>query len=155
MSFPWLLWKGRREQKDPNLREYRLLDRLRLIKKRPSRRFTEDPKEMIRSIQDHLQRILNTRQGSAPIAEDFGVPDFTDFASAFPNSQRDLERSLRRTIQKYEPRLQGVRVQFFPKEDDPLTLSFQITARLVLPEHKEPVAFESLVDTGGHIRVKG
>jgi type VI secretion system protein len=137
------------------LREHRLLNRIRLINMNPSRRVTEDPKEMIRSIQDHLQRILNTRQGSAPIADDFGVPDFTNFMSDFPDSQRGIERSLRQTIQKFEPRLEGVRVSFFPKEDDPLTVTFQITARLVLKEHNDPVSFESLVDSGGHFRVKG
>ena len=69
------------------MREHRLLNRIRLINRNPSRRVTEDPKEMIRSIQDHLQRILNTRQGSAPIAEDFGVPDFTNFMSDFPRDR--------------------------------------------------------------------
>lgn len=123
--------------------------------KNPNRRVTEDPKQMIRSIQEHLQRILNTRTGSAPIAEDFGVPDFTNFMSAFPDSQKGLERSLRQTIQKYEPRLQGVRVSFFPREDDPLSISFQITARLVMEDHKDSISFESTVDSDGHIKIKG
>jgi type VI secretion system protein len=137
------------------MREYRLLDRIRFMDKNPSRRVTEDPKQMIHSIQEHLQRILNTHMGSVPIADDFGVPDFTNFMSAFPDSQRGIQRSLRQTIQKYEPRLQGVRVGFFPREDDPLSISFHITARLVLESHKDPVSFESLVDSDGRIRIKG
>ncbi len=137
------------------MREHRLLDRIRRMDKNPNRRVTEDPRQMIHSIQDHLQRILNTRQGSTLIAEDFGVPDFTNFMSAFPESQRGIERSLRQTIQKYEPRLQGVRVGFLPREEDPMTITFQITARLALKGHKEPVSFESQVDSGGHVRVKG
>ena len=122
--------------------------------KNPQRRITEEPAQMIRSIQEHLQRILNTRQGNAPIAEDFGVPDFTNFMSAFPDSQRTMERQVRQTIQKFEPRLKGVRVGFFPREDDPLTISFKITARLVLKDHKDPVSFESEVDSSGHIRIR-
>jgi type VI secretion system protein len=137
-----------------DMREHRLLDRIRLMDKNPQRRITEEPAQMIRSIQQHLQRILNTRQGSAPIAEDFGVPDFTNFTSAFPDSQRGMERMLRQTIQKYEPRLKGIRVGFFMQEDDPLTISFQITARLVLKDHKDPVSFESRVDSSGHVRLK-
>jgi type VI secretion system protein len=137
------------------MREHRLLDRIRLMNKNPSRRLSQDPKQMIRSIQEHLQRILNTRQGSAPIAEDYGVPDFTNFMGAYSESQRNLERNLRQTIQKYEPRLQGIRVGFFPKEDDPLTMSFQITARLVLKGQNDPILFESTVDSGGHIRIRG
>lgn len=137
------------------MREYRLLDRIRLVDKNPNRRVSEDPKQMIHSVQEHLQRILNTRQGSTPIAEDFGVPDFTNFMSAFPDSKRGVERSLRQTIQKFEPRLQGVRVGFHPQEDDPMSISFQISARLVLEGHKDPVSFESQVDSSGHIKVKG
>ncbi len=136
------------------MREHRLLDRIRVVNQNPNRRVTEDSKQMIRSIQDHLQRILNTRQGSSPIAEDFGVPDFTNFTSAFPDSQRGMERSLRQTIQKYEPRLKGVRVGFIPNDDNPMSVTFQITARLVLEGHRDPVSFESMVDSGGHIRVK-
>lgn len=137
------------------MREHRLLDRIRELKRNPSRRVNEDPKQMIRSIQDHLQRILNTHQGNVPIADDYGVPDFTNFMASFADSQRNLERSLRQTIQKYEPRLQGVRVGFFSREEDPLTISFQITARLVLEGQKDPIIFESTVDSGGRIRVKG
>ena len=136
------------------MREHRLLDRIRLVDQNPQRRITQDPAEMIRSIQNHLQRILNTRQGSAPIADDFGVPDFTNFKSAFPDSQRGIERNLRQTIQKYEPRLQGIRVEFLPKEEDSMSIMFKITARLVLEDHKEPVSFESQVDSDGYIKVK-
>ena len=136
------------------MREHRLLDRIRLVDKNPRRRISEEPAQMIRSIQEHLQRILNTRQGNAPIAEDYGVPDFTNFMGSFSDSQRSMERQVRQTIQKYEPRLEGVRVGFFPREDDPLTISFQITARLVLKNHKDPVSFESQVDSSGHVRIK-
>jgi type VI secretion system protein len=137
------------------MREYRLLDRIRVMARNPSRRVTQDPKQMIRSIQEHLQRILNTRQGNVIIAPDYGIPDFTNFMSAFPEAQRELERVIRHTIQTYEPRLQGVRVTFLPREDDPLTLSFQIQARLALKDHREAVTFESVLDAGGQIKVKG
>jgi type VI secretion system protein len=136
------------------MREHRLLDRIRLMARNPQRRITEEPAQMIRSIQRHLQRILNTRQGNTLIAEDFGVPDFTNFMSSFPDSRSSVERQLRQTIQKYEPRLRGVRVRFSPREDDPLSVSFQITAQLILKSHHAPVAFESLVDSSGHVRLK-
>ncbi len=136
------------------MREHRLLDRIRFVEKNPNRRITRDPQQMIHSVQDHHPRLLNTRQGSAPIADDFGVPDFTNFKSAFPDSQRGIERNLRQTIQKYEPRLQGIRVVFLPKDEDSMSIMFKITARLVLEDHKEPVSFESQVDSDGYIKVK-
>jgi type VI secretion system protein len=135
--------------------EHRLLDRIRYLDKNPSRRFSEeDHRQMLHSVQDHLQRMLNTRQGSTLIAEDYGIPDFTNLMSGYPESKRGIERSIRNTIEKYEPRLQGVRIAFLPQQEEALTLSFQISARLVLDTHKEPVVFESLLDAGGHIQVK-
>lgn len=136
------------------MREHRLLDRIRLAAKNPSRRVTEDPKQMIRSVQEHLQRILNTRQGNVPIAEDYGIPDFTNLMSGFPESRRSIERTIRNTIQYYEPRLQGVRITFLDQHEEQLTLSFQISAQLVLPGHKDPVTFESVLDSAGHFEVK-
>jgi type VI secretion system protein len=136
------------------MREHRLLDRIRFMDKNPSRRFSEDHRQMLHSVLDHLQRILNTRQGSTLIAEDYGIPDFTNLMSGYPESKRFIEGSIRHTIQKYEPRLQGVRIAFLPQQEDALTLSFQISARLVLDDLKDPVVFESVLDAGGRVQVK-
>jgi type VI secretion system protein len=138
-----------------SMREYRLLERIRHLTKNPSRRVTEDSQQMIRSVQEHLQRILNTRQGNVPIADDYGIPDFTDLMSGYPESLRIIERIIRNTIQQYEPRLQAVRISFVDQIEDRLTLSFQISARLNLQESKDPVMFESVLDSGGYIQVKG
>jgi type VI secretion system protein len=136
------------------MHEHRLLDRIRYLDKNPARRFSEDRRQMLHSIQDHLQRILNTRQGSTLIAEDYGIPDFTNLMSGYPESKRAIERSLRNTIQKYEPRLQGVKITFAPQQENVLTVSFQISARLQAEDHKDPVVFESVLDAGGHVIVK-
>ena len=136
------------------MREHRLLDRIRVMAKNPSRRVTEDPKQMIRSVQEHLQRILTTRQGNVPIADDYGIPDFTELMSGYPESQRVIERAIRNTIERYEPRLQAVRVAILGEEKDNLTLSFQISARMLLREGKDSVVFDSVLDAGGRFTVK-
>ena len=136
------------------MREDRLLKRISAWKKEPHRRTSEDPKRIIDSVLEHLQQILNTRQGSVPIGEDYGVPDFTDLLHAYPDSVRDFERSIRQTIQKYEPRLTAVRVRFIPQVEELLSLRFQIFARLDTDEKKEPVVFESIVDTDGKIIIR-
>ncbi len=136
------------------MREYRLLDRIRAMAKNPSRRVTEDPQQMIRSVQEHLQRILNTRQGNVPIAEEYGVPDFTELMSGYPESQRVIERAIRNTIERFEPRLQSVRVTLLGGEKENLTLSFQISARLMLKDGRDSVTFDSVLDSGGRFTVK-
>lgn len=136
------------------MREERLTERLRSWEKEPQRRAREDPGRAIDSILRHLQRILNTRQGNVPIADDYGLPDFTEFLSAYPRSLKDFERSIRHTILKYEPRLKAVRVSFIPREDEPLALRFQIVGQLATEKDGNPVYFESVVGSEGKITIR-
>jgi type VI secretion system protein len=56
----------------------RLLERISRIERDPSGRDALPVAWEVRSITRHLQRLLNTRQGGVPIAEDYGIPDFTN-----------------------------------------------------------------------------
>ena len=136
------------------MREERLLERIRTWGIEPARRGKEDPRRIADSILRHLQRILNTKQGNVPIAEDYGTPDFSDFLLTYPDSVREIERALRVTIQKYEPRLKAVKVIFIPQEEDLLSLRFQIVARLS-SESKSQVLFETMIDSDGKINIRG
>jgi type VI secretion system protein len=64
------------------MRGQRLLERLRAIDQHPDWRDSADPKTAIASVIDHLIKILNSRQGSAPTASDLGMPDFTSLAGS-------------------------------------------------------------------------
>jgi type VI secretion system protein len=136
------------------VREDRLTERIRAREKDPQRRSKEDPGRTIDSVLAHLQRILNTRQGNVPIAEDYGVPDFTTLLQGYPHSLQDFERSIRESIQKYEPRLKAIRVSFLPDEEDPLSIRFQILGKLATGDHEDPVHFESTVGSDGRISIR-
>jgi type VI secretion system protein len=136
------------------MREERLTERIRSWKKSPEQRGKPDPKRMIDSIIRHLERILNTRWGSAQIADDFGIPDFSDMRSGFPDALKDLERMIRNTIMKYEPRLQSVKVKFLQRDENMLALSFQIIGKLVLEGEKNPITFESMMDQEGKVTIR-
>ena len=136
------------------MREERLLERIRVFGKETTRRGKEDPRRITDSVLRHLQRILNTKQGNVPIAEDYGTPDFSDFLLTFPDSIREIERAIRVAIQKYEPRLRGAKVSFVPQEEDLLSLRFQIVARLDT-ESKTQVFFETQIDSDGKVTIKG
>jgi len=136
------------------MREERLLERIKTWKKEPLRRERQEPRRVIDSVLRHLRRILNTKQGNVLIAEDYGVPDFSDFLNALPDSIRDIEKNIRAALQKYEPRLSGVRVNFIPQEDDPLSLRFQITARLAM-DAKTQVFIETIVGADGQVEIRG
>lgn len=143
------------ESVEAAMREERLIQRIRTWKKTPDRRDGKDPKRLIDSIVRHLERILNTRRGSVGIAHDYGIPDLTDFRSGFPDSVRDLEMTIRDTIEKFEPRLKSVRVKFVPQDVNMLTVTFQIVAQLALEDEKTPVMFESMMGSDGKVMIRG
>jgi type VI secretion system protein len=136
------------------MREARLLERIRLREGNPQRREVEDTGRVIDSVLDHLTRILNTRRGNVPIAEDYGIPDYTEFLQNFPESLRDLETAIEQTVTQYEPRLKTVRVSFVPQDENVFAVKFQISARLVSMANNTSVLFESQLDTGGKISIK-
>ncbi len=136
------------------MQEQRLLERIQAWEKDPTRRAKMDSRIMVDSVLGHLQRILNTRRGSVQIADDYGMPDFTGLMRDLSESLREIEKAVRHTIQKYEPRLTNVRINFIPHEDDLLALSFQITARLLTEDDRVPILFETRVASDGKISVK-
>ncbi|EGJ50569.1 type VI secretion system baseplate subunit TssE [Desulfocurvibacter africanus] len=132
--------------------DIRLLERIRLLEKNPERRGVSDSVGIYRSVMNHLRHILNTRQGSAPIAEEFGMPDFTDLPSSYGlDTVRDLERTLQCIIESFEPRLADVRVTALPLDDNHLGLKFQITGRLLLESASSPVEIQALVSPQGNV----
>ena len=120
----------------------------RLASSNPSRLSDE-----VQSIIGNLRAILNTRLGNSPAAADFGVIDLADLYHDFPNATQYLQRSIRDTIQKYEPRLTSVRVRPAPSED-PLTLVFDISARLANDRRRGLVRVRTQVNHGGRVDIE-
>ncbi|MDR1044449.1 MAG: type VI secretion system baseplate subunit TssE [Candidatus Adiutrix sp.] len=137
------------------MREKRLLERLRDLERRPDRRSSGSLGEEVSSILRHVGLILNTRQGSASIAPDFGIPDFTDLATSFsPDSIPEIEAALRLVISKYEPRLDEVKVSFDPRPDDHSVITFKLEGRINPGETNFPVIFETLLTADGCLSVR-
>ncbi len=113
------------------------------------------PLNELESIVEHLRALLNTRQGEAPTAPDFGVVDFTDLVHNFPEAIQTLQRCIRTTILQYEPRLKNVVVQHV-RDDEVLVLKFQITAQLQNKGGRSggSVRFETQLRAGGHVSVR-
>jgi type VI secretion system protein len=71
----------------------------------------------IMSIMDHLNRLFNTREGSLPHLKDYGLPDISEIYRKMPHGIEELQKAIKRTVEKYEPRL--VKVKVTPRETDP------------------------------------
>ena len=135
------------------MKEERLLERIRSWKSDPHRRNRADMRRQIDSILMHLTRILNTRQGSVPISDVYGIPDLTDFMVSYPESVTAIEKSIRLAIEAYEPRLRAVQIVFIPQEGDILCLRFQIIAQLQADSGKK-ILIETIVDSDGKVSLR-
>lgn len=87
---------------------------------------------LIRSITEHLIRILNTRQGSVAIDPHYGIPDFSYLPGNFmPPEAHDIEKEIVRTVMRYEPRIKRVDVVFNGVQPGEDQMSFTLKAVVV------------------------
>ena len=135
------------------LSESRLLKRLR--EPIGERRTDIRTAKLSESILEHIQIMLNTWHGNAQIQDDYGIAHLSDILREFPGALRSMEAGIRTTIEKYEPRLKHVRVHFEANPDNLLELRFAITAQLATPDDEDSIWFETIVDSGGHLVVRG
>jgi type VI secretion system protein len=135
------------------VRERSLLDRLRDRGDGAVRSARENPNAVADSVLEHLRRMLNTRQGISCTVPDYGIPDLTDMVHSFPEAVDRMRRSIRSSIEKYEPRLKNVQVEHVPEEGDPFQLCFEIKGQIVTGAEKTPVAFHTTLDASGRARV--
>jgi type VI secretion system protein len=133
--------------------EERLLERIRNLERNPEQRVSQNLTREVQSVIGYLQRLLNTRQGSSPIEEEFGIPDFTNVpGETLSDTAREMERTIRQVIQKFEPCLAGVKVTFLPQSDELMSLRFKIEANLARAKSVS-VAFETVVSSEGRVKV--
>jgi type VI secretion system protein len=118
----------------------------------------DDPRAVHRaavdSVTDHLRRLLNVREGTTLMNPEYGMPDFTELRATIPDSVKEIENLIAKTIVTYEPRLKNVSVAY-TYLDDSFTLYFEIRAKLVSDWEEIPVSLESTLDTGGRMCIRG
>ena len=132
--------------------ENRLLERLTRYETSSGSRSYISSQE-IQSIISHLRRLLNTRVGSTPIGEDYGIPDLTNVVgSEHSQTISELKQAILQAITKYEPRLEKVKILVEFDEDNPLSLKFRTEGYIVGGENL-PVVFETVISTDGKINI--
>lgn len=66
--------------------------------------------QVILSVLDNMQRILNCRAGTLAHLPDYGLPDMTKILQGMPGTAHELMEKLSTVLLKYEPRLQKISV---------------------------------------------
>lgn len=105
------------------------------------------------AVQRDLENLLNTRCRVLDFPRDlsaleaslanYGLPDYTGLAGGLEGARDRLRNELRKTIERFEPRLKALRISFMGQAE-PLDrrLRFKIEAELL----SEPVVFQSVLD---------
>lgn len=85
--------------------------------------------QVILSVLDNMQRILNCRAGSQTHLPDYGLPDMTKILQDMPGTAHQLMATLSDVLLKYEPRLKSVGVVML-EQTQPGELRYVIDAEL-------------------------
>lgn len=135
--------------------ERRLLERISSLDANDGSAHITRAETLVSSILGHLQRILNTRQGSVPIDASFGVPDFTNLAGSFSTGTTDqIIQDMSRMIQRYEPRLRQPKIMFSSSQDEVLSLAFSISGMVNIDNHDIAVRLTSRVAANGQVSLQ-
>ncbi|ALB71178.1 type VI secretion system baseplate subunit TssE [Cronobacter muytjensii] len=85
--------------------------------------------QVILSVLDNMQRILNTRAGSLKHLPDYGLPDMTKILQGMPGTAHELISTLCAVLLKYEPRLKRLNIALLA-QTTPGELRYAIDAEL-------------------------
>lgn len=85
--------------------------------------------QVILSVLDNMQRILNCRAGALAHLPDYGLPDMTKILQGMPGTAHQLMSILSDVLLKYEPRLKKVTVVML-EQAIPGELRYAIDAEL-------------------------
>jgi len=132
------------------MNQERIFERINSVIANKNHRKIESPdlNKVKASIINYINKLVNIKKGNLLTDPESGMPDFTDYIYNYPESIRDIERSVENIIEKYEPRLENVKVAFISKNDNSFSLNFQIKG--ILTEEKKPLIFNSEINkTGG------
>jgi type VI secretion system protein len=136
------------------VREQRLLERIAAWEDGQQRTNQTQVDILVRSVIDHLRRLLNTRQGSVQLDALFGVPDFTNVAGGLTaGSVADIEEEIRRMVLKYEPRIKSPRVTLGREATDVLAIRFSLEGRLEVDDRDIPLQLSTTVGANGKVNI--
>ena len=89
----------------------------------------DDATQTFLSVQDNIQRILNSRRNSLAHVPDYGLGDLSKVYRHLPASSHMLKREIETTLLAYEPRLKAIDIDI--NETEPgMLLSFTLTCHL-------------------------
>lgn len=137
------------------MKERRLLERIAAWEDGEERTNKTQVDVLVRSVTDHLRRLLNTRQGSVQLDPSFGVPDFTNIAGGLnAGSVSDIEEEIRRMVLRYEPRIKSPKVTLNSESTDVLSIQFGLQGKLEVDDREIPLQLATTVGANGKVNIR-
>ncbi|CAM2067569.1 type VI secretion system baseplate subunit TssE [Sulfidibacter corallicola] len=87
-------------------------------------------RDLAESIQEHLALLLNNRKGMTAHLPDFGLPDIHYVYYSLPQSLENLGSEIKRTIEKFEPRLKRVEVRLQDTSHETFRATYRVTGEI-------------------------
>lgn len=115
---------------------------------------TEDAEALREAVRQNLIRLLNARHGMSQAAPDYGLPAMVDLITGSGEHLASMQRAIRTTVEKYEPRLRSVRVSVVQEENSSMqSLVFRVDAVLIGRQNEYRVGFVTAVGKDGQFEV--
>lgn len=141
-------------EEEVTVRERRLLERISSWEDGEERTREVRVDILVRSVMDHLVRLLNTRRGSVQIDSQFGVPDFTNLAGGMAaGSTQEIEEEIRHMVVRYEPRIKSPRVRLDREGTDVLSIRFTLDGTLDVDDSEVPLKIATTIAASGKIDI--
>ena len=136
-----------------------LLERLQEDSQREGRTRTrsrvEARTELVESVRQHLNSLLNTKRLHDAVPEGFdhcaeslltfGMPDFSVLSLENPEDEDSLRLAMQQAIARFEPRLSAVDVTTEPRDHLIPILRFRVSALLRTQPVPEQVCFDTVL----------
>lgn len=114
----------------------------------PSRQ--ENASHKFAAIKRHLETLLNARQGCSQSSPELGLRDFNGHDVSSGDLLKQVSADIRRTLQRFEPRVQVRSLKAVPDCHAPQELHFRLDCQVQVNNHTEQLQLELLVN--GHNR---
>lgn len=110
----------------------------------------ENASQKFAAIKCHLETLLNARQGCSKSSPELGLRDFNGHDVSSGDLLKQVGADIRRTLQRFEPRVQVRTLKAMPDCHAPLELHFRLDCLVQVNNHTEQLQLELLVN--GHNR---
>jgi type VI secretion system protein ImpF len=142
----------------------RLLDDEPAVSREPPVPQHEAVRRVVQAVRRDLEWLLNTRltwvseslaaaEHAARSIATFGLPDYSTENLNDADARSRLKRAIEKAIAVFEPRLERVVVTPEPLREHERTMRFRIEAVLHVDPVREPVTFDTVLDSGGAAQV--